>query len=117
MMDLMQYQIYRAFISAINDIDVPETQNTMGNLPSNRNGPEPGRTLTENGIGNAWKNTNTKFTKKDSSSACGLREDTDFASYSLNDDYQFRPIRMELTRLLIRYSTDKACIWQRNGNS
>ena len=62
----------------MNDRVIPEIQNLMGSLPLNLNGLEPSTFLTKDGIGNVWKNTNTKFTKKDSRSACDLKEDTDF---------------------------------------
>ena len=66
MMDLLQSHINRAISSAMNDRVVPEIQNIIGNLPLNRNGPEPSTSLNEAGISNAWKNKNTKFAKKDS---------------------------------------------------
>ena len=81
LMDLMQSQINSAICSAINDTVIPEIQNVIGNLPLNRNGPEPCTSLAEDGIGNAWKNTNTKGTKKDSWYACDLREDSYFTPY------------------------------------
>ena len=63
-------------------IVIPELQNIVGNFPLNRNGPEPNTSLTEDDIDNAWKNTNTKFTKKDLSSACDLREYADFTPFT-----------------------------------
>ena len=55
-MDLMQSQSNRAISSAIFDRVIPEIQNIMyGSLPLNRNVPEPCTSLTEYGIGNAWK--------------------------------------------------------------
>ena len=78
MMDLIQSQINRGISSAINDRVIPEIQSIMGNLPLSRNGLEPCTSLNEEGIGNAWKNKNTNFPKKDSRSACDLTEDTDF---------------------------------------
>ena len=81
MMDQMESQINRAISSAINNRVIPGIQSIMGSLPFNRDGPEPRTSLNEDGIGNAWKNKNTKFTKKDSRSACDVREDTDFTAY------------------------------------
>ena len=81
-MDLMQSQSNSAICFPINSRVIPELQNTKLRLPLNRNSPEPCTSLTEDGIGNAWKNTNTKFTEKDSRSDCDLREDTDFTPYN-----------------------------------
>ena len=81
LMNLIQSQINRAISSAISDRVIPEVQKIMGSLLLNRNGPEPYTSLKEGGIGNARKNTNVKFTKRDSRSACDLREDTGFTPY------------------------------------
>ena len=81
LMDLMQSQINRTINSAINDRVNPGIQNKLGCLLLNRNGREPCTSITEDGFVNAWKNTNVKFTKKYSMSACGLREDKDFTIY------------------------------------
>ena len=67
-------QINRAIGSAINDRVLPEIQNMIGNLHADQNG-------TGTGFGNAWKEPKTKFTKKDSRSACDLRENADFTPY------------------------------------
>ena len=74
----MQSQINRTISSAINHRVIPEIQNIVGNFPLNQNGFEPNTSLTEDCIGNACKNTNSNFTKKDLSSACDLREDAVF---------------------------------------
>ena len=81
MMDLIQSQINRAISSAINDRVIPEVQSMMGSLPLNGNVPETCTSLNEDGIGNALKNKNTKFTRNDSRSAHDLRENTDFTPY------------------------------------
>ena len=73
MMDLIQSQINRAISSYINNRVILEIQNIMGNLPLRRDSAEPWTSLNEDIIGNAWKNKNTKFAMKDSSSACYLR--------------------------------------------
>ena len=62
MMDTIQFQINTVISSAINDGVIPEIQSIMGNLPMNRNGPEPCTSLNEEGIGFTWKNKNTNFT-------------------------------------------------------
>ena len=77
--DVLQSQINRKISSAIKDRVIPEIQNIMRRLPLNRNGPEPSTSLTEDSIGNAWKNKNTKVTKKESTSACERR----YGLYSL----------------------------------
>ena len=83
MMDLIQSKINRAISFAINARVIPEIQSIMGSLPLNRDGPEPCTSENEDGIGNAWKNKNTKFTKNVSKAACDLREGTDFTPYTL----------------------------------
>ena len=85
MMDLIQSHINREINSAINDRVIPEIQSIMGNLTLNRNGPEQCTSLNEDGIGNAWKNKNTKFTEKDSRSGCDLR-DVDFTPYTILEE-------------------------------
>ena len=85
MMDLMQSQITRAISSAISERVIPEIQNMVENLPLSQHGVEPGTTLNENGIRSAWENTNIRLTKKDSRSACDLREHSDVSPYNLFD--------------------------------
>ena len=82
MMDLMQSQISRAISSAIRERIIPEIQNMVENLPLSQHGVEPSTSTNEDGIGNVWKNANTKFTKKDSRSACDLRDHTDNVPYT-----------------------------------
>ena len=81
MMDLMHSQISRAISSAISDRIVPEIQNMVENLPLSQNGVEPCTSASEDGISNVWKNANTKLTKKDSRSACDLRDHMDNVPY------------------------------------
>ena len=81
MMDLMQSQISRPISSAISERIIPEIQNMVENLPLSQHGVEPGTSTNEDGIGNVWKNEITKFTKKDSRSACDLRDHTDNTPY------------------------------------
>ena len=76
MMDFMQTQISRAISCAISERIIPELQNMMKTLPFNQHGVEPCASTNEDRIGNVWKNANTKLTKKDSRSACGLRDHT-----------------------------------------
>ena len=81
MMDLMQSQITRAISSAISERIIPEIQNMVENLPLSQHGVEPGTSLNEDGVRNAWENTNTRLTKKDSRSACDLRVHSDVSPY------------------------------------
>ena len=81
MMDLMQSQITRAISSAISERVIPEIQNMVENLPLGQHGVEPGTSLNEDGIRSAWGNTNIGLTKKDSRSACDLREHSDVSPY------------------------------------
>ena len=81
MMDLMQSQISRAISSAISERIIPEIQNMVENLPLSQHGVEPCTSADEDGIGNVWKNANAKLTKKDSRSACDLRDHTDVSPY------------------------------------
>ena len=52
------------------------------NLPLSQHDVEPCTSTNEEGIRNAWKNANTRLTKKDSRSACDLREHTDNSPYN-----------------------------------
>ena len=81
MMDLMQSQITRAISSAISERIIPEIQNMVEILPLSQHGVEPGKSLNEDGVRSAWENTNTRLTKKDSRSACDLREHSDVSPY------------------------------------
>ena len=81
MIDLMQSQINRAISSAISEIIIPEIQNMVKNLPLGQHGVEPCTSTNEEGIRSAWENTNTRLTKKDSRSACDLRDHTDVSPY------------------------------------
>ena len=80
MMDFMQTQISRAINSAISERIIPEIQNMMGSSTLVQQGVEPSSSLNEDEIGNMWKNT--KLTKKDSRSACDLRDHTDIIPYN-----------------------------------
>ena len=82
MMDLMQSQISSAISSAISERIIPEIQNMVENLPLSQRGVEPCTSTNEEGIGNVWKNANTKFSKKDSRSACDLRDHMDNVPYT-----------------------------------
>ena len=84
MMDIMLSQISSAISSAISERVIPEIQNMVENLPVGQYGVEPCTSTNEDGIRNVWKNTNTKLTKKDSRSACNLRDHTDSVPYTLN---------------------------------
>ena len=77
MMDFMHTQISRAISSATSERIIPEIPNVVKNLPLNHQGAEPCPSLNEDGVGKMWKNANTQFTKKDSRSACDLRDHTD----------------------------------------
>ena len=81
-MDLMHTQISRAINSAISERIIPEIQNMVGNLPLNHYGVEPCTSTNEDGNRNVWKNANTELTKKDSRSACDLRDHTDNTPYT-----------------------------------
>ena len=83
MMDIMQSQISRAISSAISERIIPEIQNMVENLPLGHHGVEPCTSTNEEGIRSAWENTNTRLTKKDSRSACDLRDHTDVSPYSI----------------------------------
>ena len=81
MMNLMHSQISRAFSSAISERIIPEMQNMVENLPLSQHGVEPCTSTNEDGIRKVWKNANTKLAKKDSRSACDLRDHTDNVPY------------------------------------
>ena len=82
MMDLMHSQISRAISSAISERIIPEIQNMVDNLPSSQHGVERCTSANEDGIRNVWKNANTRLIKKDSRSACDLRDHTDNVPYN-----------------------------------
>ena len=77
----MHLQISRAISSAISERIIQEIQNMVENLPLSQHGVELYMSTHEDGIRNAWKNANTKLTKKDSRSACDLRDHTDTVPY------------------------------------
>ena len=81
MIDLMQSQISRAISSAISERIIPEIQNMVENLPLGQHGVEPCTSTNEERIRSAWENTNTRLKKKDSRSACDLRNHTDVSPY------------------------------------
>ena len=81
MMDLMHSQICRAISSAISERIIPEIQNIVENFPLSQHDVEPCTSTNEDGIRNVWKNAITKLTKKDSRSACDLRDHTDNVPY------------------------------------
>ena len=82
MMDLMQSQISSAISSAISERIIPEIQNMVENLPLSQPGAGPCMSSNEDGMRNAWKSSNTKLTKKDSRSACDLRDHMDPVPYT-----------------------------------
>ena len=81
MMGLMQSQVSRAISSARRERFIPEIQNMVENLPLSQHGVEPCTSTNEDGIGKVWKNANTKIKKKDSRSACDLRDHLDNTPY------------------------------------
>ena len=62
MMDLMHTQSSRAIRSAISERIIPEIQNMVEILPLGQHGPEPCTSMNEDGIGNVWKDANTRLT-------------------------------------------------------
>ena len=96
MMDLMQSQISRAISSAISERIIPEIQNMVENLPLSQHGVEPCTSINEDGNGNVWKNANTKFTKKDSRSACDLKDHTDNIPYNIAESLQGNKLFLHL---------------------
>ena len=81
MMDFMLTQISRAISCAISQRIIPEIQNMVEILPLDCHGIEPCMSSNEDRVGNVWKNRNAICTKKDSRTACDLKEDTDFTPY------------------------------------
>ena len=82
MMDVMYTKIRRAISSAISKRIIPEIQNMVETLPLNQHGVEPCMSTNEDGIRYVWKNANTKLAKKDTRSACDLRDQTDNVPYT-----------------------------------
>ena len=83
MIDFMHIQINRAISYAISERIIPELQNMTEYLPLNHHDVEPCASLYVDGVGSVWTNASTKFTKKDSWSACDLRDHTDTTPYTL----------------------------------
>ena len=83
MMDVMHTHISRAISSAISERIIPELENMVEHLPLSQRGVEPCTSINEDGVENVWKNANTKLAKKDSRSACVLRDHTDTVPYTV----------------------------------
>ena len=81
MMDFMQTQISKAISSAISERVTPEIQNMVGNLLLDHHGVEPCAPSNEDDVRSVWESANTNFTKKNSRSACDLRDHTDTFPY------------------------------------
>ena len=107
MMDLMQSQITRAISSAISERVIPEIQNMVENLPLGQHGVEPGTSLNEKGIRSAWENTNIRLTKKDSRSACDLRDHMDVSPYTYPFMFLF-----QMSKLLTEVAAEATCLKQ-----
>ena len=77
----------------------------MGNSTLVQQGVEPSSSLNEDEIGNMWKNT--KLTKKDSRSACDLRDHTDTTPYrKIFENFKFISKKNVLRFSRLRYNAD-----------
>ena len=74
LMNFLQVQITRAINSAINDKMVPEIQNIMGTLSSGQRDTESGSSQNNQEDREGSNGLKTKIIKKDSRSACNLRD-------------------------------------------
>ena len=83
LMNFLQVQITRAINSAINDKMVPEIQNIMGTLSLGQRDTESGSSPNNQDNTEGTNGFISKITKKDSRSACNLR-DTDDRSPHIN---------------------------------
>ena len=70
---MMQRKLYRA---------IPEIQNIIGSIPLVRNGTGTRTSIDNLGVSNNWKESNAKFTNKDSRDAFDLKENVDLTPYT-----------------------------------
>ena len=98
LMNFLQVQITRAINSAINDKMVPEIQYIMGTLSSGQRDTESGSSPNNQDNTEGTNGFISKITKKDSRSACNLRDTDDRSPYMVTgvNDTQ-RPIPEFLT--------------------
>ena len=87
LMNFLQVQITRAINSAINDKMVPEIQNIMGTLSSRQRDTESGSSPHNQDNTEGTNVFISKITKKDSRSACNLRDPDERSPYTF---YIFR---------------------------
>ena len=83
LMNFLQVQITRAINSAINDKMVPEIQNIMGTLSSGQKDTESGSSPNNQDNTEGTNGFISKITKKDSRSACNLRDTDDRSPYTM----------------------------------
>ena len=82
LMNFLQVQITRAINSAINDKMVPEIQYIMGTLSSGQRDTESGSSPNNQDNTEGTNGFISKITKKDSRSACNLRDTDDRSPYT-----------------------------------
>ena len=90
-------------MTAISERIIPEIQHMLGILPLSHYGVEPCTSTNEDGMKDVWKNANIKLTKKDSRSACDLRDHADNTPYTYVT-YSIQNERRSLRRLLTLYT-------------
>ena len=98
LMNILQVQITEAIISAINNSVIPEIQNAMGTLSSGQRDTESGSSQNNHDNTEGSNGLKTKIIKKDSRSACNLRDTEGRSPYMVTgvNDTQ-RPIPEFLT--------------------
>ena len=74
LMNILQVQITKAINSAINNSVIPEIQNAMGTLSSGQRDTESGSSQNNQEDREGSNGLKTKIIKKDSRSACNLRD-------------------------------------------
>ena len=82
LMNILQVQITRAINSAINNSVIPEIQKAMGTLSSGQRDTESGSLPNNQEDREGSNGLKTKITKKDSRSACPLRDTDDLSPYT-----------------------------------
>ena len=100
LMNILRVQITRTINSAINNRVIPELRNAMGTLSSGQRDTESGSSPNNQEDRKGSKGLQTKITKKDSRSACDLR-DTEGQS----------PYRMTPLTLNINPAHGKFCVF------
>ena len=106
LMNILQVQITKAINSAINNSVIPEIQNAMGTLSSGQRDTESGSSQNIQEDRERSNGLKTKIMKKDSRSACNLRDTEGRSPYSIgnfsrNNRKSHRKVGTAITKELV----------------